>query len=158
MTEYSTWHLFVWLILCCQVCEEKKSYKFENPSRQILLLAFVIWYSNINVCISVSNREKNLNHWGHLIDRRRLFLFKFNKLKKNLYSMLSAKSHSTDLLIFAGRRLTIVFKDAIEAANIKIIIWTENSSLLIIYYHSLEQGCCNFTFIVRPFFKNNWII
>ena len=36
--------------------------------------------------------------------------------------MLSAKSHSTDLLIFAGRRLTIVFKDAIEAANIKIII------------------------------------
>ena len=25
-----------------QVCEEKKCYKFENPSKQILLLAFVI--------------------------------------------------------------------------------------------------------------------
>ena len=158
MTEYSTWHLFVWLILCCQVCEEKKSYKFENPSRQILLLAFVIWYSNINVCISVSNREKNLNHWGHLIDRRRLFLFKFNKLKKNLYSMLSAKSHSIYWYLQAVVWQSFSRMLLIEAANIKIIIWTENSSLLIIYYHSLEQGCCNFTFIVRPFFKNNWII
>ena len=45
---YSTWYLFVWLILCCQVCEEKKC---ENPSKQISLLAFVIWYFNINVCI-----------------------------------------------------------------------------------------------------------
>ena len=138
MTEYSTWHLFVWLILCCQVCEEKKSYKFENPSRQILLLAFVIWYSNINVCISVSNREKNLNHSGHLIDRRRLFLFKFNKLKKKRIQYAFGEK-SLHLLIFAGRRLTIVFKDAIEAANIKIIIWTENSSLLIIYLLSLTR-------------------
>ena len=51
LMEYSTWHLFAWLILCCQVCEEKKCYKFENTSKQILLLAFVIWYFNINVCI-----------------------------------------------------------------------------------------------------------
>ena len=60
-----------------QVCEEKKWYKFENPQNKFYFwpLLFSIWISWLMyACISVSNREKNLNHWGHLIDRRCLVI------------------------------------------------------------------------------------
>ena len=70
-------------------------------------------------CISVSNREKNLNHWGHLIDRRCLVIIETNSTKLIQYAFGEKSLH---LLIFAGCHLTIVFKDNIEPANIKIII------------------------------------
>ena len=95
----STWHLFVWfcgcllLILCCQVCEEKKCYKFENASNQMLLLALVIWYLNItaittnthlwrvfSVCLNLSfrGRQSTVSMVFHALWQRR-FLHRWMK-------------------------------------------------------------------------------
>ena len=64
--------------------------------------------------------EKNLNHYGHLIDRRHLFSL-FNELNKTYAVCFRWKvTPSTDICrpSFDNR----VFKDNIEPADIKIII------------------------------------
>ena len=98
LTELSTWQLFASLILCCQVCEEKKCYKFENPSKQILLLAFVIQYLNINVCMYFSFKQrKKLEPLG-AFNRQEVFSHYLNNLNKTYTVCFRRKvTPSTDI-------------------------------------------------------------